>query len=256
MYNRLFILIAISCAIFFVIRKDKETFALKSLIFLFVFITLLHIQFAKIGSLLRYEMYLVTIGIFINSIIVIKYLNGKSPNLKIPIIIFLYLLIIPFSISTYKAMKNVPTASVNIYQMQFKMSEFINKYYEKNTIALNDIGAVNYYCDIHCIDLWGLANRDIMDYRRKLTYSPEKIFEISKKNNTAIAIVFESWFQTYGGIPPRWICAGKWTIPNNITCGADSVTFYVTDSINYVKLTNSLKMFSKELPLQVKQKGY
>jgi hypothetical protein len=201
-------------------------------------------------------MYIVVLGILINTIAIIKFLPGKNKKIKYIVIIFLCLLMIPFSISTFKAVKDVPTAMINVYQMQFKMSEFIKMYYDKNAIALNDIGAVNYYCDIHCVDLWGLANKEVADYRRTGTYDSEKIYKINKEKNTSIAIVFESWFERYGGIPSNWLMAGKWTIPNNITCGADSITFYAIDSINYLKLTSSLKMFSKELPLQVKQKGY
>ncbi|MFA5404687.1 MAG: hypothetical protein WC358_07105, partial [Ignavibacteria bacterium] len=255
-YKRILILLIISAVMFFVYRKDKNSYAIKSSIFLFVIVTLLQIQFAKLGSLLRYEMYIVVLGILINTIAIIKFLPGKNKKIKYIVIIFLCLLMIPFSISTFKAVKDVPTAMINVYQMQFKMSEFIKMYYDKNAIALNDIGAVNYYCDIHCVDLWGLANKEVADYRRTGTYDSEKIYKINKEKNTSIAIVFESWFERYGGIPSNWLMAGKWTIPNNITCGADSITFYAIDSINYLKLTSSLKMFSKELPLQVKQKGY
>lgn len=255
-YKRILILLVISVIMFFINRKDKNSFAIKSSIFLFILVTLLHIQYAKLGSLLRYEMYIMVIGILVNTISLIKFIKGKNKKIKYPVIIFFCLMLLPFSISTYKAMKDIPTGMTNIYQMQFQMSRFINKYYNNTTIALNDIGAVNYYCDIKCVDLWGLANKEVADYRRRQMYDSKKVFEINKINNTSIAIIFEAWFDKYGGIPSDWLMAGKWTIPNNITCGADSLTFYATDSINYVKLTNSLKMFSKELPLQVKQKGY
>jgi hypothetical protein len=153
-------------------------------------------------------------------------------------------------------MKDVPTAMINVYQMQYQMSRFIGKFYEEKTIALNDIGAVNYYCNVRCVDLWGLANKEIGDYRRQKIYDSEKIYNVNNEKNTEFAIMFDSWFQQYGGLPTKWIEAGKWTIPNNITCGADSVTFYATDSASFIRLTNNLKIFSKELPTQVKQKGY
>lgn len=255
-YKRILILLIISVVMFFIYWKDKNSFTLKSFVFLFVLVTLLHIQFAKLGSLLRYEMYIMVIGILVNTISIIKFIEGKDKKIKYSVIIFLCLLLIPFSFSSFKAMKDVPTAMINVYQMQFQLSQFVNKYYDKNTIALNDIGAVNYYCDIKCVDLWGLANKEVADYRRRQIYDSKKVFELNKRSYTSIAIIFEAWFEKYGGIPSNWLMAGKWTIPNNITCGADSVTFYATDSINFVKLTNSLQMFSKELPMQVKQKGY
>lgn len=255
-YKRILLLLIISILMLILYRKNKNFYAIKSSLFIFIVVTLIHIQFAKLGSLLRYEMYIIVFGILINIISIIILLKEKDKKIKYFISVLLFLLMIPFSISSFKAMKDVPTAMTNIFQMQFQMSKFINKYYDKSTIALNDIGTVNYYCDIKCIDLWGLANKDIAEYRRKQTYNTGKINEINREKNTSVAIVFDAWFDKYGGIPSNWLLAGKWTIPNNITCGADSVTFFAMDSINFIKLQKNLKTYSKELPQQVKQKGY
>lgn len=253
-YKRILILLIISAVFIILFFKDKKTFPLKSLLFLFIITTLLHIQFAKLGSLLRYEMHIIVFGIFVNMISILIYLPGKENKIKYFVYGFLCVLMIPFSFSSYNAIKDVPTTTVNIYQMQYQMSKLINKYYSGSKIALNDIGAVNYYCEINCLDMWGLANKQVAEYRRKNTYNTEKIFEINRESKTEIAIIFESWFEKYGGIPNSWLCAGKWTIPNNITCGADSVTFYATDSSSFIKLSDNLKSFSIELPVQVKQK--
>jgi hypothetical protein len=200
-------------------------------------------------------MHIIVLGIFVNMVSALIYLPGKENKIKYFIYGFLCIIMIPFSFSSYNAIKDVPTAAVNIYQMQYQMSKLINKYYSGSTIALNDIGAVNYYCEINCLDMWGLANKQVAEYRRKNSYNTEKILEINRESKTEIAIIFESWFEKYGGIPKSWLCAGKWTIPNNITCGADSVTFYAIDSSSFIKLSNNLKSFSIELPVQVKQKG-
>jgi hypothetical protein len=255
-YKRIMVLIVISCIIFLTFRKDKDKFALKSLIFLFVSVAFLHVQFAVIGSLLRYELYIIVLGIFIDSVLIVKFLQVKKRYVKISFAIFLVLLVFLFTQSTYRAVKNVPAAVTNIYQMQYQMAQFIGKYYDEKSIALNDIGAVNYYCNINCVDIWGLASKEVMSYKKKNVYDLDIIYNFNREKNTEIAIVFDSWFLEYGGLPSKWIETGKWTIPDNVTCGADSVTFYATDSSNYIKLTKNLQLFSKELPTQVIQKGY
>ncbi len=255
-YNRIFVLVFISFVIFLHLRKNKELSPFKALIFFFMSVTFLHIQFAMTGSLLRYEMYIIALGIFVNSVLIIIFLKEKKNIIKIYTKIFLFILVLFFSISIFKAVKNVPIASTNIFQMQYQMSKFIGRFYEGKTIALNDIGAVNFYSDVKCVDLWGLANKEIGDYRRQKAYNTNIIYSVNKEKNTEIAIVFESWFKQYGGLPSNWYEAGKWTIPNNITCGSDSVTFYAIDSAKFLKLQDNLKSFSKELPFQVLQKGY
>ncbi len=255
-YKRILILLIFPVLILIIYRRDEELNRLRPLTFIFILIVILQIQYAKLGSLMRYEMYIIIFGILINSVSILKYIKGRDKRVRIPVILFLCMVIIPFSVSPYGAARDVPTAMTNIYQMQYQMSRFISKYYEGNTIALNDIGAVNYYNDIYCVDLWGLANKEVADLRRKRKYNLEKIFEICKDENAETAIIFESWFEKYGGVPKSWYLAGKWTIPNNITCGADSVTFYATDSTGYLKLRENLKQFSTELPKPIKQSEY
>jgi hypothetical protein len=215
----------------------------------------MQIMYAKLGSLLRYEMYIIVFGILINSISLIIYLKDKKKNIKVPVIIFLCLLFIPFSISTIKAVSEVPIAMTNIYQMQYQMSKFINKYYNKKTIALNDIGAVNYYCDIGCVDLWGLADREVAELRRTGRYNTEEINRINRERKTEIVIIFDSWFEQYGGMPKSWYNSGIWRIQDNITCGSDVITFYATDSTAFRKLDENLWEFQYELPETVRQNG-
>jgi len=254
-YKRISVLLLISFIMFFALKKDKDIFSLRAMIIVFVIVTLLHINFAKLGSLLRYEMYIMVFGILLNSVLLIKFVkcSGKLAGN----VIFLFVLIsgIFFSISTYSAATDVPVASTNIYQMQYQMSRFINKYYSNGYIALNDIGAVNYYCDIYCTDMWGLANKEIADLRRSGMYNSDDMMRINKERKTEIAVVFETWFEKYGGMPKSWFNSGTWRIPDNITCGSDVITFYAPDSIFFHKLDDNLWDFNSELHGNVIRNG-
>lgn len=255
-YRRILLLLILSLVMLFLFRKNKNAFAIKSSIFIFIVVVVLHIQFAKLGSLLRYELYIIVLGLLVNLVSIITIVKGKEKKIKYSAITFLCIFIIPFSYSTFKAVRDVPIASVNIYRMQVQMAHFVNKFYPDNNLAFNDIGAVNYYCDIHCTDLWGLASMEVAREKRNQTYNSDKIFKMCKEKNVPVAIIFESWFDKYGGVPKEWKRAGLWTIPHNITCGADSVTFFATDSMDFKILQSNLKLFSKELPPQVKQKSF
>lgn len=254
-YKKILVLVLISVIMFFALKKDNDSSAIKPLIFVFILTTVLHINFAKLGSLQRYEMYLMVFGMLLNSVLILKFLNGKGNITKYITGGLVLVLIVLFSLSSIKSMKDVTTASENVYRMQYQTARFIKKYYEKGYVALNDIGAVNYYCDIHCLDLWGLANREVAESKRTGRYSTEKINEISKENKTEIAIVFDSWFEKYGGLPKGWYNSGSWKIPDNITCGSDNITFYATDSLNRLLLSKNLLEFQKELPGEVEQRG-
>jgi hypothetical protein len=119
---------------------------------------------------------------------------------------------------------------------------------------LNDIGAVNYLADIHCLDLMGLANAEVAAARHKHTYSVGDIDRLSKQTGTRIAIIYDAWFN--GGLPPEWIRIGRWTIPNNVNVGEDTVSFYAVNSAEAQYLIESLGNFSSQLPPEVIQRGH
>jgi len=254
-YKRIMILLLVSGIMYFVLKSEEDSQVLRAMTIVFFIATVLHINFAKLGSLLRYEMYIMTFGILLNSILVIKFLKNKNKAAKISVYAFVIGIALLFSFSTYKAVSDVPVASANIYQMQYQMSRFINKYYKDGYIALNDIGAVNYYCDIHCIDMWGLADREAAELRRKGKYNTEEINRINRERKTEIAIIFDTWFEKYGGMPNNFYKSGTWRIPENITCGSDAVTFYATDSISFKKLDKNLWEFNSELNEKVMRNG-
>lgn len=254
-YKRILLLLILPVVLIFITKKDDETSLLKSIIFVFVLTVIMQINFAKLGSLLRYEMYIMTFGILLNSIIMVRYLKEKSRVIKTAAYLFITAVSVLFSISTINAAEDVPLASRNIYHMQYQMSRFINKYYKDAHIALNDIGAVNYYCDIHCLDMWGLADREVAELRRAGRYNTEEINRINRERKTEIVIIFDSWFEQYGGLPKYWYNSGTWRIQENITCGSDVISFYALEKEPFLKLDDNMWEFNSELNEKVLRYG-
>ena len=117
---------------------------------------------------------------------------------------------------------------------------------------LHDIGAVNYYADIKCFDLIGLANNDVFREKNLREVKSRINQKLVKEFSTRIAVIYDFWFHE---IPPEWERAGEWEIRNNIVCGAPKITFYAVDKQAKKKLINDLRTFSSELPEEVIQSG-
>ncbi|GAG74496.1 unnamed protein product [marine sediment metagenome] len=62
------------------------------------------------------------------------------------------------------------------------MALFLQKYYKGECIGVNDIGAINYYADIDCLDLWGLSNVEVAIAKLSRTWDTEMISNITKEN--------------------------------------------------------------------------
>jgi hypothetical protein len=132
----------------------------------------------------------------------------------------------------------LPQCTTNIYEQQYQMGLFIGKYYQNSTVGLNDIGAVNFLNDIHCLDLWGLGNAEIANARRQRRYQVSDIDRISQQAGARIAIIYDNWFPN--GLPRDWVRVGRWTIPNNVIVGGDTVSFYAVDQREAVHLSECL----------------
>ena len=165
--------------------------------------------------------------------------------------IIVFVVLVPRGVT---ALKNIPQASQNIYEQQCQMALFIETYYNDQSIAANDIGAINYFTETRCLDLWGLSSMEVARAKLENSFNPRFIDRITKAENIKIAILYDHWFEPYGGLPSGWIKVGEWTIQNNVVCASKTISFFTVDTSEQDLLTQHLREFSPSLPLDIIQK--
>ena len=270
-YGRSVILILLLIGVFFFIGfflyyfKKENIGLIKNPRFIMLILLLvnvsLYIVFAGSGWSYRYQSFLVALGIFVISYLVIenkKWFSVKKTKVKQYVFgTSVSLLSLYFLYQAVILIWNTPAAMNNIYEQQFQMACLIGNYYEGKTIALNDIGAVNYFNNIKCVDLWGLSNIDVSKEMRRGSYSENYIREITRSNDVDIAILYDSWFSEGDStiLPQEWVKAGEWKILNNVIAGDDVVSFYAVKPDEENSLILNLKKYSKLLPPDVIQSG-
>lgn len=145
-----------------------------------VFVTILHLLFAKVGWVYRYEAYLVTIHL-------IAVYHFLTENLKVSVfakygfLTIFIMIMVPISVRYIESLSNIPIMSKNIHDQQITMSKFLQKNYNNAPVVLNDIGACCYYTSIYLTDLVGIADRDIVNLRLNKQFRADKIDELTKK---------------------------------------------------------------------------
>ncbi|MEX2016190.1 MAG: hypothetical protein WD873_06085 [Candidatus Hydrogenedentales bacterium] len=149
----------------------------------------------------------------------------------------------------------MPLATINIYQQQRQMAEFFGMYYDDVPVAINDLGTTAYYTGGPLVDLWGLASGEVAEAKLAGEYDPEKIDEICRAKDVKVAIVYDHWFEDYGGLPAHWVRAGQWRIPNNVVCAGNTVSIYAVDPAEAPALVANLRAFSEHLPPPVQEFG-
>jgi len=236
---------------------------------IFIPATSMHILFAKIGNFFRYEVYLVSLALFIIAINSYEYLT-KNVSLKkskriginsVLIIILIILFLSPLFPRSFRSLKNVSQATTNIYEQQYQMGQFLDEFYSGDTIVANDIGAITFLTRIRLIDMNGLGSIEAARAIMSGEWTTQRIVDLAQAGQARIAVVYDHKFERdyrgneIGGIPEQWIKVGQWRISNNIVCGSDTVSFYALDSSEAHPLTENLQAFSSRLPDSILQSG-
>lgn len=235
----------------------------RTLARIFLATSALHLALARAGWFYRYEAYLVALGVIVIAVrihpllLTLESPDHSSGSLKSKILRLALplLLIIPSFVCLARgieALTNTVQATVNAFEQQYQMAVFVRRYYSGSTIALNDIGSVNFHADIHCVDLVGLATPEIAQLRLRGDYHTKDIARITATRGTRIAFVYDTWYEK---LPAEWTRVGQWEIQNNVVNGSETVSIYAVDPREVEQLKARLAQFSSELPSGVLQSG-
>ena len=227
---------------------------------------IVHLQYAGSGfSLLgRYEGYLLAMAILsigcADLSVLFQYLRAalaKKSNIIefLPLSIVVILLLFPLFRHGLQSTEQFPGGRRSLYGQQYQMGMFLAAYYNTSSVAANDIGAVNFFTHIRCLDLFGLANSEICRLKRAGRYDTRAIDQLALAQNTKVAIVYDSWFQNrmlFGywvpRLPASWRRVAEWRTQDAVLLGDDTVTFYAVDPAEAPHLKQSLSQFATKLP--------
>lgn len=223
---------------------------------------ILHLALANVGraSVYRYEAYL--IGAAIATIACgLPYLKFSRDKWQAAAISILALAgIVLMTQRTVEAAASLPERSNAIYSQQVQMALFMKKYEEGAVVAANNVGAINFFADIDCLDLYGLGDRDVFWLKRKGLYTNAALTRLAAARNVKIAVVYDYWFSLLtpiGGppLPLSWIRVQRWRTPNGFYLGGDTVSFYAANPAEALKLKSALDGFAPSLPRDVEVLG-
>lgn len=249
---------------------------------IFLFTLYIHLQ-TNSSQHFRYDAYLVCLGIIAVSLPVFSYLSAmpwRASAIRRPIIaavatVLLLAALVPLAHRGWVKMKAAPLETRRIFEQQYQMAKFLDRYYRDRVVAANDIGAINYYADIDTVDLWGLGDNEVARRRidiRKEDYQIESgsdtkkdtfvlrredIEGITRERGTDIALVYDDIYKVDGEsrLPDDWILVGRWLCYRYERDYWDKVSFYAVDTDRAGELAQSLRRFSPDLPANVREEG-
>lgn len=254
----LLVLLATAIVLALGLRSTRLTTPSVALTGIFVGTTLLHLQFAKTGWFFRYEAYLLMLGIVVVGSTLHPWIQerraqrgaGRELTWFAAAALLLAIVASPIAVRAIRAIQSTPGYTKITYDQQVQMGRFLHRYYTGRPIAVNDIGAMNYFADIRVVDLVGLASMDVARLRRAGQRGPWIESMVAEKR-VDVAIVYDSWLIENGGVPASWHKAGEWSgaVPNS------TVAFYAVRPDQVTELKANLRAFMPDLPPDVTPGG-
>jgi len=243
----------------FLFRKYfRERMAYGYILLMLTACTVLQLAFASTGWLYRYEAYLVFCSVTIIGVLVYKY--GREVLQEATFFgccmmaVILFGLLFPLVLRSTAAFTKTGTACINIYGQQYQMGQFLHRYYDRDAVAANDIGAVSFFTSGPDLDLWGLGNIKVAKSKKGGYWTPEFLDSLCRETHVKLAIVYDDWFDD--ALLQRWTKVATWQIQNNVICGGDTVSFYAMDKDSGPDLKRNLTEYAKSLPPDVTVKYY
>lgn len=253
------LLVALPLAGWILAGPLREVPQYRNMLLLLTGTVLLHLLLATTTlHPIRYEAYLVGCSLPILGVLAARYgtrIGGPAgPGARWALVFLLLFLFTPLVLRSRKGFSISEQACINIYEQQYQMGRFLQRYYYRERVASGDIGALSYFTAGNILDLEGLGNIEVLRNRRRGNWGPGFLDYMCKKDSVKVAIVFDRSYSPF--LRNRWKKVATWRIPNNVICFSDIVSFYAIDSTIAPELGRNLRLYEKELPREVRVQYY
>ena len=175
-----------------------------------------HFVFSPLFWVYRYDAYLVAFGIFVAAVVLVEMPSpGALPRGALPALLVASL--VPMVADVREGL--FPDAEIEgmqgTYREQYQTAEFIRRYYPRDAVIVNDLGAVTYYTQARILDLVGLGDLEPLVIMRRGPYTSRDVVAWTARYEPSIAIVSLNWSVVRPLIPSEWVRVAVVEVPPN-----------------------------------------
>jgi hypothetical protein len=173
-----------------------------------------HFVFSPLFWVYRYDAYLVAFGIFVAGVVLVELPSpGALPRGALPALLVASL--VPMVADVREGL--FPEAEIegmrNTYLEEYQTAEFIRRYYPRDAVIVNDLGAVTYYTQARILDLVGLGDIEPLVIMRRGAYTSRDVVAWTAPFEPKVAIVQLNWSVVHPLIPPEWVRVAVVEVP-------------------------------------------
>lgn len=208
---------------------------------------ILHLCFADTGGFLRYQAYLVAIGILLvlREAARTRERNNQARRWQLMggiVLLTLFGLGLPRLYFTIR----VPDAQLNIYQQQAQVAGFFATEYAGEPVADDDIGWVSYLHRGPLLDLRALGSFEVLRALKQGHYDDVTIEAIARRQGTRAIALHEPVVGPL--VPPTWVHVADLTEPGeSIVMISSTAQIYAPDEASASELRGRLHAYLPRL---------
>lgn len=222
----------------------------------------LHLQFARMGGLFRYEAYLILTGGVAIVAMVARLSDGKpwspvwmprrpSGRFAPRYLAEWSLVLACLAIYAARAGQSAVNAALSMsdrYLEHLLTARFLGEYYQGKTVVLNDIGAAGFYADVRFLDLYGIGSTEPLAYLVSKKEPGLAMTHWIAASEARIAVLQTEGVWIAKAVPRDWIHVADWRIPRNVQYGDRVVGFYARDDTEAALLAQRIRDWIPRLP--------
>ena len=209
--------------------------------------TALHATFADMGWYERYQAYLIAIGLYV-ALGVLAELPAEARRRGLAALL---LLACAFGVVKVSLLAKAPLAADDMYRAQYQAGLFLDRYYDGQAVATDQLGYISLLHEGPLTDLGGLADYEVLRDRPEGPALPGYLATLAKERGFEVAVVYGT--DGLSSVPPDWVLAGAFELDGEPVTGvSNQLLFFAVRPDEALPLQEHLRDFEGELPGRVR----
>jgi hypothetical protein len=209
--------------------------------------TLLHVELAAVTRSLRYEAYLLGLGLLVVLRLlpdVQAWLARRAPRLGVRLgAAGLVLLLVPVAALHVYRTATVPRQARVLWEQRYQVARFLDEAYGTEPIAIGELGYIGLYHDGPLTDVYGLGDHEVLEAGLDHRKDPDFWRQLQARRDFGIVATYD--FSMAGQRPAEWYSVATWRSPDAFY---DVTQFWATTPEQVMPLRQALEAFEADLP--------
>ena len=204
--------------------------------------TPLHAVLADVGWYERYQSYLLAVGVYF----LLAAIAEVPPALRQRCLAAVCVLGILFGTTKISLLLRAPRSADEMYRQQYQAGLFLDRFYDGQPVATDQLGYISYFHDGPITDFAGLGDREVLEAPEDV--QPRELWnDLATERGFRVVVLYD--VVAAFNIPDGWVRVGEWQIDGEPITGVSSeLVFFATRTDEIEPLQDHLRAFEADLP--------